>query len=1763
MNFIYSYYFRSLPRMKITGILVIWVLLALHQDANTAGIQEGTGETFKLMGVSKARVTIGDNAIVRIGAEVEIKCPVSVSPEEIPRIEWEIDGVQLNFTGFNADEDPNIRRYTEMTLTIYNIAERHAATYTCVLTYESNEGVATQRADTRIELVPECPESCQGEIGAKGYPGSRGQEGPLGRSGLPGICYPEECPRPESGVKGDKGASGSVGQVGPDGDIGADGPDGERGENGMVGDQGRKGLDGDPGGEGDNGNQGAGGPKGLPGDGGDEGERGDNGQKGMQGMQGNQGPTGIGPVGDNGDPGDQGEIGVTGDAGRKGVEGSKGFPGDRGSKGDVGNMGTKGGDGNKGSVGMRIIIRELNSTFNPDCREYEMGQIVFDTVIDRFVYCNGNTFQCVRDRPCFDECDETAEATLTETPEEKAKCINLIYVIDESASMRPEHQWLVDVSAQIPVVLEQIGFVPSPDCTNYFGVLRFGADSNSGKDRIGRPLDLGGATVNGQRVPLWGPREELVARVTLDEFLAAGRLEDGYAAIYRSLQQYAFIHPACRKIILITDEDRDNLTPTSDPEETRIPTLLNPNMKQTLLQFSIVLSAIVNLTIEVDASLNIPSDRILAILPGNRIVYLTSGPNPAIQNIAVTGNIELKIPDGTELTQNTKDTYFVMVEATGGILWSLPVSREFREDFTRAFLFFEVIPNLPTSDGQPNPDTECTVVGCNNCSCIDRENQCRQIQVVDFETTEQCRPTECNMTVVIDGFRQPSCVDMVFTIAETELMEDVHENIQDVAIGLVSNLARINFGQENSLCQNQYCLMTFGEANERVPDSCYAESFSPTPQQLCGTSSEIGGYIIGFNFNSSGFSSDGYSAIYSALRSYPAEFQDQSCRHITLITNGARSTCESFQTDGNFNVPELDKADIQRDLERENIILNVIVAAEFEDGEGREALGVFKDLDGTVKAIVPTASGFEESPGGKVKDGTAQLNIDSAYIQLALSRVGSAWDIKKMGRETDSFTQAFVGNVVVRSSEACGRTRACVECRCVSGLLQRCEDSSVCIEGVPPDLRWTAGNITIRTNNVIVDVGGYGDTEERVFYGLDGDLVTRFTIGSSLRSGTQPVEVTWYYVDVNGNNIRIEDSAVARYASVSTTNPYNLIFSEVGDFIQGSYVLIAENEHGTDTQITTIGILPKWDKTASGTVTGTQAQLGQTLIARTGSEVRIDGIVREGTREWSFQWFYNGVELTEGTDYSFEYSGNFASIIIHNFQSSGVGAYTAVVRNRYGEDRHTFNLVVQTVVSCDNNPESTATICSNCIPDGLTGQATLTLYAHSFPENQQLRWVRKTRIGGNRNTISTTNIILGANQLVVPVADLCVFEYEVVVIGQNTYLFICPCEDCVSPTETLGCCGESQRLLTESDCGENFFADIFILVDVSASMDTEHAFLREFLPRFESSLRGSCVGNSSINPNQYTVVGFGSTGDKEYPYFVGPDLDRGDSTQGVFFTIDPNDDSNVTRTIARLPTVGQREDGIAATNFAVLYGTLRDESLRFAILVTDEYRDFFYQNQAEVIASSTLFDINNFEDYGRSLYVDLLRDNNIIPIQIIDVDLSSISPSGNIDCLGVSSAETCFYRLPGSTEIFTRNNTQVINTVENQVLASIHIDYLQTAMDAGGYVWDLKVIRRNETGNWDAITDALTNEALTRASEELTQCRDCRCLPGGRRCVSVPLTEQRGCKCALAFPDNPAYCDCDIRATNTIERNFCICFHIEGFSEAFCRSVGQIEKVGP
>ena len=1176
-------------------------------------------------------------------------------------------------------------------------------------------------------------------MGEKGEPGSQGDNGEKGEMGIKG----------ENGLAGDNGTKGSAGNNGEKGDMG------EKGTKGELGDQGEKGE------------------RGIKGAEGDEGIRGGNGFKGMKGEKGKQGNTTRGPSGEVGDQGPKGVRGEQGTTGITGGVGEKGDPGERGTKGIKGSKGVTGTGGEKGMVGKNLLILAINSTYNSNCQNYEKGQIIYDTAIGKFIFCDGDQFQCIPDKPCREDCKDGDPTINTINPNIPAQCVNLIYVIDESASMRPEQQWLRDVANAIPRELRRINYNPGV-CMNNFGVLGFGTGEEASRaEQIGRPIDLGGIITQDQTfVPLWGSTSEVIRVINEGIFAGEGRREDGFAALYRALQRYTFVGVGCRKMLLITDEDRDNETPSPDPPYDRVPTLFNLNMQQILNQFSITLSAVISIQFQAqnDQQPNINYNTILGLLPNNSVIYYDEN-SQRNYSVASDGYVRRDSAAG-----NTEQTYFQQVRASGGIAWSLQASRTYRDAFTSAFLQFEIIPHVPQNNST-QASGGCMLDSCNACPCVDGERYCQPINNLDFNTTIKCRPTECNQTQIISGFRQPACIDMVFAFSETQTMLAEHDSIKDVATNLAINLAKINFGQENSLCPNTYCLVGFGSENNRNSDQCYTESFRiPPNDQLCAPSAQLANLIEGLALTATGNESDGYAAIYTALQTYKATFQSQSCRHITLVTDTNRLDCGSY-TDGSVSIPQLSKTNIASALRDRNMVLNVIVNATFQDGSGNEALGIYQETNGSIVAVIPDSTaqfGFSTSPGGSVRLAGDQVEED--YIDLAIIVGGSAWDIRKMGEQTDLFTKAFVQAVVIKSSESCGQTRACVECKCVGGELQRCEESTVCnITGEVPILAYTSGNITVSMDNQFIQVGGYGSTEEVVYYGIDGDLVSTFTLNTLLRRGTVPVNITWYYVTEGGQMVPIEDSAVAQYVSVPQNNPYNLVFSQVGDAIQGSYLVVAENAYGRDTQLTNIGILPKWDKTLSGMVTGSEASLGQTLIGIFDSELRITGTVREGTEPWSFRLSYNGMELVLGQNYSVEYQGNQPIYVINNFRSSQIGEYMAIVSNRYGQDTHTFNLMAETLISCGNNVDDPSTTCRNCQFDEVTKNSTLTIYAHSFPRNLKLTWYRVDNITGQREQIAENTAVEGANSVIVTVTSLCDYNYEVVVEDENTYRFECEC----------------------------------------------------------------------------------------------------------------------------------------------------------------------------------------------------------------------------------------------------------------------------------------------------------------------------------------------------------------------------------------------------
>ena len=164
---------------------VIMLLCIIVNTQAASFITKGTGKLIKVYNEQSAQITVGDDAIVNTGVTLEINCSVTVGTEEITEIKWELNGNELKFEGHSTIGYPNIRRYTESTLTIYDIAERNGGEYTCVL-INPETGEEYDRASSVIELAVECMQGCQGKKGMRGVEGQRGLEGKQGKYGISG-----------------------------------------------------------------------------------------------------------------------------------------------------------------------------------------------------------------------------------------------------------------------------------------------------------------------------------------------------------------------------------------------------------------------------------------------------------------------------------------------------------------------------------------------------------------------------------------------------------------------------------------------------------------------------------------------------------------------------------------------------------------------------------------------------------------------------------------------------------------------------------------------------------------------------------------------------------------------------------------------------------------------------------------------------------------------------------------------------------------------------------------------------------------------------------------------------------------------------------------------------------------------------------------------------------------------------------------------------------------------------------------------------------------------------------------------------------------------------------------------------------------------------------------------------------------------------------------------------------------------------------------
>ncbi len=124
---------------------------------------------------------------------------------------------------------------------------------------------------------------------------------------------------------------------------------------------------------------------------------------------------------------------------------------------------------------------------------------------------------------------------------------DVLFIVDESASMNTEHAWIAGMAANLQTALVGAGVTD-----NRYGLV--GYVENTGAHGPGsagpHKHQLNGAD--------WGTAANLSTSLTPGLTTSGSSLEDGYEAISYGLNNYTFRADAALNVILITDEDRDN-----------------------------------------------------------------------------------------------------------------------------------------------------------------------------------------------------------------------------------------------------------------------------------------------------------------------------------------------------------------------------------------------------------------------------------------------------------------------------------------------------------------------------------------------------------------------------------------------------------------------------------------------------------------------------------------------------------------------------------------------------------------------------------------------------------------------------------------------------------------------------------------------------------------------------------------------------------------------------------------------------------------------------------------------------------------------------------------------------------------------------------------------------------------------------------------------------------------------------------------------------
>ena len=232
------------------------------------------------------------------------------------------------------------------------------------------------------------------------------------------------------------------------------------------------------------------------------------------------------------------------------------------------------------------------------------------------------------------------------------------------------------------------------------------------------------------------------------------------------------------------------------------------------------------------------------------------------------------------------------------------------------------------------------------------------------------------------------------TTADIVVIMDESGSMSGEQSWMSTTIGQLDLGlNANGLSGNRYGLVGFG-ANAATSGADLVRQINVGGGQF-GTAAQYATASAGLVVN--GATEDGWAGINFA-NGY--SFRGNAARNYILVTDEDRDNTNAA----------LNYAGMLASLTSTNTLLNAVVSASFECGDGSDALGMFSGGKG-YKAN--GSGGFTTCTGAHLVSDAG--NTDTTYVQLALESGGAAWDLNILragGLGATSFTAAFIDGKV-------------------------------------------------------------------------------------------------------------------------------------------------------------------------------------------------------------------------------------------------------------------------------------------------------------------------------------------------------------------------------------------------------------------------------------------------------------------------------------------------------------------------------------------------------------------------------------------------------------------------------------------------------------------------------------------------------------------------------------------------------------------------------